>query len=108
MFVAPNDPPARSLVLNENSALPGLTVGLINPVAIVRLQLPLSATGIAVLDPGPFAGRAGVRAGDILLAINGDEVLTEQDVPRLLEEAGRRLQLDLNRRGQRVSLRMRR
>ncbi|WP_083101299.1 trypsin-like peptidase domain-containing protein [Pseudophaeobacter leonis] len=108
MFVAPNDPPARSLVLNENSALPGLTVGLINPVAIVRLQLPLSATGIAVLDPGPFAGRAGVKAGDILLAINGDEVLIEQDVPRLLEEAGRRLQLDLNRRGQRVSLRMRR
>ncbi len=108
MFVAPNDPPARSLVLNENSALPGLTIGLINPVAIVRLQLPLSATGIAVLDPGPFAGRAGVKAGDILLAINGDEVLIEQDVPRLLEEAGRRLQLDLNRRGQRVSLRMRR
>jgi Do/DeqQ family serine protease len=108
MFIAPNDPPARSLVLNENSALPGLTVGLINPVAIVRLQLPLSATGVAVLDPGPFAGRAGVKAGDILLAINGDEVEAAQDVPRLLEEAGRRLQLDLNRRGQRVSLRMRR
>jgi len=95
-------------VLNENSALPGLTVGLINPVAIVRLQLPLSATGVAVLDPGPHAGRAGVKPGDILLAINGEEVAEAEDVPRLLQEAGRRLQLDLSRRGQRVSLRMRR
>ena len=108
MFTAPNDPPAQSLVLNENSALPGLTVGLINPVAIVRLQLPLSATGVAVLDPGPHAGRAGVKPGDILLAINGEEVAEAEDVPRLLQEAGRRLQLDLSRRGQRVSLRMRR
>lgn len=108
MFTAPNDPPSRSLVLNEHSPLPGLTVGLINPVAIVRLQLPLSATGVVVLDPGPYAGRAGVKPGDILLAINGEEVLEAEAVPHLLEAAGRRLQLDLNRRGQRVSLRMRR
>ncbi|MEP2715546.1 trypsin-like peptidase domain-containing protein [Pseudophaeobacter sp.] len=108
MFVAPNEPPAESLVLNENSVLPGLTVGQINPVAIVRLQLPLSATGVAVLDPGPYAARAGVKAGDILLAINGAEVTASEDVPTLLEQAGRRLRFDLNRRGQRVSLHMRR
>ncbi len=108
MFTAPNDPPARSVVMNENSVLPGLTVGLINPVAIVRLQLPLSARGVAVLDPGPYAARAGVRAGDILLAINGNEVTGSEDVPALLEASGRRLRFDLNRRGQRVSLHMRR
>jgi len=108
MFTAPNDPPARSVVMNDKSVLPGLTVGLINPVAIVRLQLPLSATGVAVLDPGPYAARAGVRAGDILLAINGEAVSASEDVPALLEEAGRRLRFDLNRRGQRVSLHMRR
>lgn len=108
MFTAPNDPPARPVVMNENSVLPGLTVGLINPVAIVRLQLPLSATGVAVLDPGPYAARAGIKAGDILLAINGKEVTSSEDVPALLEQAGRRLRFDLNRRGQRVSLHMRR
>lgn len=108
MFPAPNEPPARAVVMNENSVLPGLTVGLINPVAIVRLQLSLSATGVVVLDPGAYAARAGVRAGDILLAINGDEVTASEDVPTLLEEAGRRLRFDLNRRGQRVSLHMRR
>ncbi|WP_122071961.1 trypsin-like peptidase domain-containing protein [Pseudophaeobacter sp. EL27] len=108
MFTAPNDPPARSVVMNDKSVLPGLTVGLINPVVIVRLQLSLSATGVAVLDPGPYAARAGVRAGDILLAINGEAVSASEDVPALLEAAGRRLRFDLNRRGQRVSLHMRR
>ncbi|MEP4037702.1 trypsin-like peptidase domain-containing protein [Pseudophaeobacter sp.] len=108
MFTAPNDPPARSVVMNDKSVLPGLTVGLINPVVIVRLQLSLSATGVAVLDPGPYAARAGVRAGDILLAINGEVVSASEDVPAMLESAGRRLRFDLNRRGQRVSLHMRR
>ena len=108
MYAAPNDPPGESLVMTEDSALPGFTVGLINPVAIVRLQLPLSASGVVVLDPGPFAGRAGVRAGDILMEINGALVAAPPDVPRLLEEAGRRVRFDLNRRGQRVSLHMRR
>jgi Do/DeqQ family serine protease len=108
MFTAPNDPPSQSLVMGDKSVMPGLTVGLINPVVIVRLQLSLSAQGVAVLDPGPYAARAGVRAGDILLAINGQPVAASEDVPHLLEAAGRRLRFDLNRRGQRVSLHMRR
>lgn len=108
MFTAPNDPPAQSVVMGDKSVMPGLTVGLINPVVIVRLQLSLSAQGVAVLDPGPYAARAGVRAGDILMAINGQSVTASEDVPHLLEAAGRRLRFDLNRRGQRVSLHMRR
>lgn len=108
MFTAPDEPPSQALVLKDSSPLPGLTVGVINPLAIVRMQLPLSAEGIVVLDPGPYAGRAGVTPGDILLGINGAAVESVVDVPRLLEAAGRRLRLDLNRRGQRVSLRMRR
>ena len=108
MFVAPDEPPAHILQLDERSALPGLTVGQINPQTIVRLQLPLSSEGVAVLDPGPFAGRAGVLAGDILLGINGEAVSGPKDVSRLLDQAGHWLLLDLNRRGQRVSLRMRR
>lgn len=108
MYAAPDTPPLQAIQLNEKSVLPGLTVGQINPQTIVRLQLPLSAKGVAVLDPGPFAARAGVLAGDILLGINGEVVKTSEDVAQLLEDAGRWLLLDLNRRGQRVSLRMRR
>lgn len=108
MFTAPDRPAAEPIQLNENSALPGLTLGRINPQIIVQLQLPLSAEGVAVLDPGPYAGRAGVLAGDILFGINGEPVAEPADVASLLADAGRWLQLDLNRRGQRVSLRMRR
>ena len=71
------------------------------------MQLPLSTEGVVVMDPGPYAGRGGVRAGDLLLAINGEEITAPEDVANLLMNSGRWMRLDLLRQGQRVSLRFR-
>ncbi|MGR3760701.1 trypsin-like peptidase domain-containing protein [Roseobacteraceae bacterium NS-SX3] len=107
MFAAPDSPPADPLQLNDRSPFPGLTVARINPQSIVRLQLPLTAKGVVVTDPGPYASRAGIQPGDVLAAINGQAVAAPEDVPALLAQSSGWMRLDLMRRGQRVSLRLR-
>ncbi|NDW46514.1 Do family serine endopeptidase [Ruegeria sp. PrR005] len=104
---APDDPPAQETTMGERTVLPGLTVARLNPAVIARLGLPLSASGVVVLDPGPYGARAGVQPGDVLGAINGEEIESSADVERALTETGRWVRMDLQRRGQWVSLRFR-
>ncbi len=107
MITAPDTPPANPVQLDEKTALPGLTVARINPQVITRLGLPLSAEGVVVTDPGPYAARGGVQTGDVVLAVNGKAVTSTDDVYALLANSGRWVQLDLNRRGRQVALRFR-
>ncbi len=104
---APDEPAAQPIKLNDKTPMPGLVVGSVNPKVITQMQLPLSATGVVVMDPGPYAGRGGVQPGDIVVAVNGAAVEAPEDVARLLLDSGRWVQLDLLRQGQRVSLRFR-
>ncbi|AVO38089.1 trypsin-like peptidase domain-containing protein [Pukyongiella litopenaei] len=107
MISAPDDPPAREITLGDDTVLPGIAVAQANPAVIARLGLPLSTSGVVVTDTGPAGGRAGLRDGDVVLAINGTLVITSDDVRDLLTRPGRRLLIELDRRGKRVSLRFR-
>lgn len=107
MMTAPNIPPAQPMQLNKTSVLPGLTVARINPLVIIRLGLPLSAEGVVITDPGQHGARAGLRPGDVLQTINGIAVTETRDVPEMLADPGRRLNLDLLRGGQKLNLRFR-
>ncbi|OED47504.1 serine protease [Rhodobacteraceae bacterium (ex Bugula neritina AB1)] len=107
MITAPDQPPADPVQLDERAALPGLTVAQINPQVIARLGLPLSAEGVVVTDPGPYAGNGGLQRGDQLLAVNGQRIGSTGDVQAILSDSGRWVRLELNRRGQRVALRFR-
>ncbi len=107
MYGAPDTPAANPIQLDAKSPLPGLTLARINPKVIVALQLPLSAEGVAITDPGPYGARLGLQRGDILMAINGEAIPRPAAVVDILKETGRWMALDLLRRGQRVSLRVR-
>ncbi len=107
MIAAPDSPPAEALTLDEKTVLPGLSVARANPAVIARMNLPLSVQGVVVTDPGPYGARAGLKPGDVIAAINDDAVARPRDVRRALSDPGRWLKMDLQRRGQRVSLRFR-
>jgi Do/DeqQ family serine protease len=94
-------------VIPDDLALRGLTVARIDPALIADLGLPLSAQGIVVTQARDLAARAGLRPGDILLAINGEVVEAPSDVLRILRAGGRGWQVDALRQGQRVRLRFR-
>ncbi|MFC6688696.1 trypsin-like peptidase domain-containing protein [Jhaorihella thermophila] len=107
MMPPPDDPPAEETELGDRTVFPGLKVARINPRTMLRFGLPLSLDGVVVTEPGPYAGPAGLRAGDVIVAINGEAVERPRDVRRALTRPGRWLRIDLLRQGQRVSLRLR-
>ncbi|TMV03287.1 PDZ domain-containing protein [Ruegeria sediminis] len=107
MIEAPDVPPAEETVLDDRTVLPGLTVARANPAVISRMGLPLSLAGVVVLDAGPFGARAGLQPGDVLGAVNGKAVESPAEVRAALTNPGRWIRMDLQRRGQWVSLRFR-
>lgn len=108
MKPAPDDPPADPIQFDEHTTLPGLTVARVNPVIISRMaSVPLPDDGVVVLDPGPYGARAGLQAGDVIRAINGAKVSAPTDVLKLMQDSGRRVAMDLFRRGQILKLRFR-
>ena len=73
-----------------------------------RLQVAASLTQasavmVSTIEPGAPAERAGIKAGDILLAVDGQAVTGADDLVRLLtgETIGRIVEIDLLRAGQR-------
>ncbi|KMK68236.1 trypsin-like peptidase domain-containing protein [Puniceibacterium sp. IMCC21224] len=107
-MIAPPEVPARDLhILAKGEVLPGLQVVNINPAVIAEFGLPLTADGVVVQDPGPYAARAGLRAGDILRAVNGDDVESADQIAPALERAAPRIAIEAQRGAQRVLLRFR-
>jgi Do/DeqQ family serine protease len=56
---------------------------------------------VQVMEGSP-AARAGIRAGDVVLRVNGQDVATADDLRRIVEDSqvGNNLQLELKRNGQ--------
>ncbi len=107
MIVPPDDPPSVPVVLGEDSVLRGLTIARANPRVIARFGLPLNVDGVVVTETGELGARAGLQAGDIVMAINGTRLEKPDDVAAALAGSGRRLRIDLLRRGQQIALRFR-
>ncbi len=107
LIPAPETPAAEETTLDDGTVLPGLVVARVNPALITRMGLLLSQQGVVVVDPGQFGGRAGLRPGDVVNAINGEGVERPRDVVSALTDPGRRVQMDIVRGGQSVSLRFR-
>ncbi|MCZ4354319.1 trypsin-like peptidase domain-containing protein [Roseovarius aestuarii] len=107
MLAAPDTPPRAELVTGEDAAIPGLRFSTINPAVIAEYDLPLTATGALIEDPGRIGARAGLRAGDIVLGVNGQDTPDSTSVNAALEAARGRLVLDVARGQRRLSLRFR-
>jgi Do/DeqQ family serine protease len=107
MIRPPDTPPRAQRTTGRGAAIPGMTLSTVNPAVIDAHDLPLSARGVVVDDPGRVGRRAGLRAGDVLRAINDVPVETSKDAASLLEDARRWLGLDVQRGTRRLSMRFR-
>jgi len=107
MILPPDVPPAQEIILDDSTVLPGLRVARANPAVISRFGLAFTTQGVVVADPGPFGQRAGLKTGDVILAINNQVVIKSGDVRALLTSPGRRLSMEIERAGRKVRLRFR-
>jgi len=93
------------LQMPAGAALEGLTVALASPALLNKLRLPPTLKGVIVLNPGPKAGRTGLRPGDVLREINNIPITAPQDVPEALAKSTRRVKISAQRGNQRLTLR---
>ena len=102
------DTPSRDARVVQGGTLAGLAVANINPAVQSELNLPTAIfEGVVVTEvSGPLA-RVGLRAGDVLVAINGDEIETTADVEEASDARSRNWRIDGLRGGQRFSYRFR-
>lgn len=104
LISAPDVPRSLIYTSNERGILPGVVLRLVNPMVQQDMGLPNSASGIIVVDPGSVAPRIGLRAGDIIVAINGQALTNAKDFDDLLASNLRRGQIVINRGGDQIML----
>lgn len=107
-LIAPPETPARAPVtVDKRAVLAGLSVVNINPAVTQEYGLPMGSAGVLIAAPGAVAGRVGLRAGDILLQINGRVINDTGDVDRAARKQTRSWAIEYLRGGQRAMLRFR-
>lgn len=107
LIAAPEVPARDQLTLPERSAFPGLTLARINPAVLAELNLPLEVEGVAVMDAGALASRAGLRTGDVILMINGMALRHPDEAADLLSGNIRAVELTVLRGARRITMRFR-
>lgn len=63
-----------------------------------------SGTAVALVQSKTPAARAGLQAGDIVVAVNGSPVASASELGRALDGAGKTVKLDVARANERVTL----
>jgi serine protease Do len=80
----------------------GMTVEPLTPQLADRLQVPRTTSGVVVtsVDPQGRAADAGLREGDVLRQVDGDEVTSASALRSLLDQTPERPALVLVQRGE--------
>jgi len=105
MVAPPQIDESAILSMPAGGKLEGLTVADASPAILNELHLPPQVTGVIVLNPGPVAGRVGLRPGDVLREINRETITSVEDVAPALDKSNRRVLITAQRGAQRLTLR---
>jgi len=102
----PESPPRDRLDLRAG-ILRGLLAETLNPAVAEEWDLPPALSGAVVVAARDTAARAGLRPGDVILAVNRAPVAGTRDLDRALRDTARFWEIELVRQGQRSWLRFR-
>jgi membrane-associated protease RseP (regulator of RpoE activity) len=104
VFMRPSDI-VRTAIFTGLTSMAGAELSTLNPGLAEYFG---SAEGVLVLNvqEGTPAARADLRAGDVIVAVNGTTVRNIADIRRAAPGAGETITLAIQRKGQRLELRL--
>jgi Do/DeqQ family serine protease len=99
---APETRPRDILKVRTRSPFLGATLVNTSPAVAEEIQADFPAEGVAVssVDEGSIAARAGLRKGDMIVAINGMPVATTKDLERITRNSLNMWEVSINRGGE--------
>jgi serine protease Do len=98
---APETPPRNETLLGGRQPLAGARVVNLSPAVAEEIDRPGAWDGVMVtkVRRGSMAHRFRVRAGDIIVAVNGEEIRRVRDLESVLLQSVGRWEITLNRNG---------
>ena len=109
LIEAPEDPPRETTELGGPQPLAGAVVANLSPALADELGMDGFKPGVIVMElrRGSNAGRLGIRDGDILLEVNGEEVKSVRRLKKMLSKRTRHWRIAIRRNGETVEVNVR-
>src|SRR5215467_10353065 len=97
--------PRDEVVIKARSPLLGAKVANLSPALAEELRLDTASEGVAIVDVanGSIAQSLGFRKGDVVVAVNEEQVATTADLQRAVTKPSRGWRVTVNRGGQQIS-----
>ncbi len=102
----PEDPPRNITVIQEGSPIDGAEVANLSPAIKEEFNLSIRGGGVVVLRllSRGFARRLGLRQGDVITSINGQDIRRVQDLITSAKTRPRTWKIVILRGGRQISL----
>jgi Do/DeqQ family serine protease len=98
--------PRDEVVIRARSPLLGATVANLSPALAEELRLDSTAEGVAVVEiaKGSVAQSLGFQKGDVLVAVNNEQIAHTADLERVVAKPARLWRVTINRSGKQISV----
>ena len=106
LIPAPENPPRDLSVITGNNPLAGIKVANLSPALLEELAMDVEATGVIILRlrRGSPGDRIGLRAGDILVRLNGEAIDSVSTLKKLSIRSYSVWKIEIKRSGRSLQL----
>jgi S1-C subfamily serine protease len=100
------DAPREELVIQSRSPFLGAKVAKVSPALAEELKLDPSTDGVVIVDiaDGSIAQSLGFQRGDIVLNVNGNNIMHTSDLDRATKTPSPMWRISVSRNGQQMSV----
>ena len=105
LVAAPETRPRDMVKLTSRSPLAGLTVGNMSPALAEELSVDTGNEGVVVseVEEGSTAANVGFLKGDMIKALNGEQMTNSREVEAILKDRKRAWEVTIIRNGQTIT-----